>query len=241
LAFYARDLAAIHDAGFGGFARNAAPGLLRRLRRAGIMNGLVVDLGCGSGIWARALTDAGYDVLGVDQSEEMLRIARRRAPRARFVQASVVDYAPPDCAAITALGEVLCYAGSLSVLGHADAELLLFDVATPARGRLTAGRTFTEGDGWLLCNEVRAAGGTLSRRITTFTRAGRGGWRRDDEEHRLTLFDPAEVLAELGRAGYEGRRLRSYGRELRPYPGLAYFEAVSRRARRGPGRRAGRA
>jgi SAM-dependent methyltransferase len=239
LAFYARDLAAIHDAGFGGFARDAAPGLLRRLRRAGIGDGLVVDLGCGSGIWARALTDAGYDVLGVDQSADMLRIARRQASRARFEQASVVDYAPPPCAAITALGEVLCYAGSLSVLGRADAELLLFDVATPARGRLTAGRTFTEGDGWLLCNEVTATGGTLSRRITTFTRAGRGGWRRDDEAHRLTLFDPAEVLAELRRVGYEGRRLRSYGRELRPYPGLAYFEAARRRARPARGRRTG--
>jgi SAM-dependent methyltransferase len=236
LAFYARDLAAIHDAGFGGFARDAAPGLLRRLRRAGINDGLVVDVGCGSGIWARALTDAGYD-----QSAEMLRIARRQAPRARFEQASAVDYAPPSCAAITALGEVLCYAGSLSVLGRADAELLLFDVATPARGRLTAGRTFTEGDGWLLCNEVTAADGTLTRRITTFTRAGRGGWRRDDEEHVLRLFDPAEVMAELDRAGYEGRRLRSYGRELRPYPGLAYFEATNRRARPKPARRAGRA
>jgi SAM-dependent methyltransferase len=230
LPFYARDLAAIHDAGFGAFARDAAPGLLRRLRRAGIDHGLVVDLGCGSGIWARTLTDAGYEVLGVDQSADMLRIARRQAPRARFEQASVVDYAPPPCAAITALGEVLCYAGTLSVLGRADAQLVLFDVATPARGRLTAGRTFTEGDGWLLCNEVTADGGTLRRRITTFTRAGRGGWRREDEEHRLTLFDPAAVLAELGRAGYEGRRLRSYGRELRPYPGLAYFEAARRRA-----------
>ena len=85
MAFYARDLATIHDAGFGGFARDAAPGLLRRLRRAGIHDGLVVDLGCGSGIWARALTDAGYDVLGVDQSEAMLEIARRQAPEAQFV------------------------------------------------------------------------------------------------------------------------------------------------------------
>ena len=242
MAFYARDLAAIHDAGFGAFARDAAPGLLRRLRRAGIDDGLVVDLGCGSGIWARTLTYAGYDVLGVDQSADMLRIARRQAPRARFEQASVVEYAPPPCAAITALGEVLCYAGSLSVLDRADAELLLFDLATPARGRLTAGRTFTEGDGWLLCNEVTAADSTLRRRITTFTlRAGRGGWRRVDEEHRLTLFDPAEVLAQLHRAGYDGRRRRSYGRELRRYPGLAYFEAASRRARPGPGGRAGRA
>jgi SAM-dependent methyltransferase len=227
LAFYARDLAAIHDAGFGGFARDAAPGLLRRLRRAGIHDGLVVDLGCGSGIWARALTDAGYDVLGVDQSEAMLEIARRQAPEARFERGSVVDYRPPPCAAITALGEVLCYAGSLSILERADARLLLFDVATPARA---TGRTFHEGDGWLLCNDATASDRTLTRRITTFTREG-ASWRRDDEEHRLALFAPDEVLATLDAAGYDGRRIRSYGREQQPLPGLAFFAATRRDAR----------
>jgi SAM-dependent methyltransferase len=106
-AFYARDLAHVHDAGFGDFARGAAPGALRRLRLAGIADGLVVDLGCGSGIWPRILTDAGYDVLGIDYSEEMLALARRRAPAARFRRASAFDARLPRCRAITALGEVL--------------------------------------------------------------------------------------------------------------------------------------
>ena len=47
---YRDDLAYIHDAGFGGFARAAAPVLVETLRQAAIMNGLVIDLGCGSGI-----------------------------------------------------------------------------------------------------------------------------------------------------------------------------------------------
>jgi len=227
VALYARDLAEIHDAGYGGFAQTAAPGLLRRLERAGIRSGLVVDLGCGSGIWARALTDAGYDVLGVDESAEMLRIARRKAPRARFEQASVLDYRPPPCQAITALGEVLCYAGSLAPLRRTGgARLLLFDVATPARAG-TAGRSFAAGDGWVLCNEVSAEGDALTRRIITFTRAGRA-WRRADEEHVLRLFEPADVLAALDRADYDGRRIRGYGREQRRLKGLAYFEARRR-------------
>jgi SAM-dependent methyltransferase len=227
VALYARDLAEIHDAGYGAFAETAAPGLLRRLKRAGIRSGLVVDLGCGSGIWARALTEAGYDVLGVDQAADMLRIARRKAPRARFEQASVLDYTPPPCQAITALGEVLCYAGSLEPLRRTGgARLLLFDVATLARAR-TAGRSFGEGDGWVLCNEVSAAGETLTRRIITFTRAGRT-WRRAEEEHVLRLFEPAAVLDELHEAGYEGRRIRSYGREQATFTGLACFEATRR-------------
>ena len=38
----------------------------------------------------------------------------------------------------------------------------------------------------------------------------------------------AEVLAELDRADYDGRRIRGYGREQPPFTGLAYFEARRR-------------
>jgi len=72
---YRRDLAWIHDAGFSGYALGAAPGLLRMLRRHGIAGGLVVDLGCGSGRWARELTGAGYQVLGLDQSPDMILLS----------------------------------------------------------------------------------------------------------------------------------------------------------------------
>jgi len=44
----------------------------------------------------------------------------------------------------------------------------------------------------------------------------------------LRLFEPADVLAALDRAGYDGRRIRGYGREQRPLKGLAYFEARRR-------------
>jgi len=63
------DLAYIHDAGFGDFAASAGVMVIAQLRQAGIRNGLVVDLGCGSGTMARQLRDAGYDVIGVDLSD----------------------------------------------------------------------------------------------------------------------------------------------------------------------------
>ena len=106
---YARDLAYIHHHGFGDFAQQFAPGLLRIFREAGIHGALVVDLGCGSGIWARALLDKGYDVLGVDPSASMLELARQQAPAASFLQSSAYRAALPACVAVTALGEVLSY------------------------------------------------------------------------------------------------------------------------------------
>jgi len=97
MAGYQEDLAYIHDTGFGDFARRAAPGLLAMLRRHGIRRGRVVDLGCGSGIWAAELVAAGFEAVGVDLSAEMLEIARRRAPGAEFVHASLFDVdLPPN-------------------------------------------------------------------------------------------------------------------------------------------------
>lgn len=45
------------------------------LKEYGVEDGLVLDLGCGTGKLTRLLADYGYDMIGVDLSEEMLQIA----------------------------------------------------------------------------------------------------------------------------------------------------------------------
>ena len=53
----------------------------------------VLDVGCGTGIpTARQLVDAGHHVVGVDISEEMLRLARRDVPE-RLVVVGDGDHA----------------------------------------------------------------------------------------------------------------------------------------------------
>ncbi len=106
---YASDLAYIHDTGFGDFARQSAPGLFALLAECQIASAQVVDLGCGSGIWATLLADRGYDVVGVDISAAMVEMAQRRVPEAQFHIASLYDFRLPECGAVTALGEVFNY------------------------------------------------------------------------------------------------------------------------------------
>ena len=49
--------------------------LIGLLKDYGINDGLVVDLGCGTGSLTEILSNNGYDMIGIDNSEEMLNIA----------------------------------------------------------------------------------------------------------------------------------------------------------------------
>ena len=49
--------------------------LLSVLKEYGIHSGVICDLGCGTGKMTRLLAKAGYEMIGVDLSEDMLAIA----------------------------------------------------------------------------------------------------------------------------------------------------------------------
>ena len=46
------------------------------LKEYGVEDGLVLELGCGTGKMARRLAAAGSDMIGIDNSEEMLQVAK---------------------------------------------------------------------------------------------------------------------------------------------------------------------
>lgn len=220
---YRAVLAHVHDVGFGRFARESGGGILELLRECGVTEGRVVDLGCGSGIWAAQLLSAGYEVVGIDQSAPMLRIARRRAPAARFRRGSFVDAELPPCSAVTALGEVFNYlfdernrgAALARVFRRVHAALrpggiFLFDVAQPGRGRSFPAPRYFEGDGWAMGVRVEEKRGVLTRHISTFRSSGKS-WTRDDEVHRLRLYEKADLQRDLRAAGFRVRALKRYG------------------------------
>ena len=52
--------------------------LVDLLKEYGISDGLVLDLGCGTGNMTELLAASGYDMIGVDNAEEMLEIAMEK-------------------------------------------------------------------------------------------------------------------------------------------------------------------
>lgn len=224
--FYREDVAYIHDAGHADFALRSAPGILEILEENEVPEGLVVDLGCGSGQWARELLRAGYRVLGIDISEAMIGLAREKAPGAEFRVGSLFDVPIPPCDAVTSVSEVLNYLfdpenegrGLERVFGRVRDALrpggaFVFDVLGPGQVQPgTTARGFSVGEDWAVLSEREEdlERGTMERRIVSFRKVGEH-YRRDEEVHRVRLYDPEEVEAELGRAGFEVATMRAYG------------------------------
>jgi SAM-dependent methyltransferase len=130
---YEADLAHIHHEGFSEFAEAASAWIVSILPP----RGLVVDIGCGSGVLARALTDAGFEVLGFDVSRAMIALARKTAPRADFKVARFAEVcgagAPPASrgaprAAVRAPGKVPGAGRAGRPLHHVDAIVAIGEV-----------------------------------------------------------------------------------------------------------------
>lgn len=52
--------------------------LIKLLHKHGIKSGILLDLGCGTGTMTEILANAGYDMIGIDNSEDMLQIATEK-------------------------------------------------------------------------------------------------------------------------------------------------------------------
>jgi ubiquinone/menaquinone biosynthesis C-methylase UbiE len=58
--------------------------------------GSALDVGCGTGALAARLAGAGYEVVGLDSSEGMLRVLEERTSRVRAVRGSGISIPFPD-------------------------------------------------------------------------------------------------------------------------------------------------
>ena len=58
--------------------------------------GVVLDAGCGSGYVSALLENGGFHVTGIDISKKMLALAKKNAPRSRFIRMDMTDLKLPS-------------------------------------------------------------------------------------------------------------------------------------------------
>ena len=220
------------------------------LKREGVSPRRAVDLACGTGSVAVLLARQGLDVVGVDQSEEMLTVAAQKAqdlaPAPQFVCQSLenlrlargvdlavcaldsLDYItnPEDCArAIARIYRALNPGG-----------IFIFDVNTPEKLRAMDGQVFLDEDEDVYCvwrGEFDEESNICSYGMDLFQRQGTM-WRRSFEEHREYAYSWTQLTDYLRRAGFTD--IQVYGdRTLRPPEKgeqRMYFKARKGRIRR---------
>lgn len=228
--FYKEDLAYIHDIGFSDWAIKSAPGILEIFDRNKITEGLIVDLGCGSGLSAIELVKAGYRVLGIDISESILDLARIRVPNAEFKLGSVFKAEIPACNAVIAIGECFNYLFERIYKALIPGGVFIFDIVEP--GQVKAGEIsqgFREGKDWIVLveKEEDREQNILTRRIIILRKIEEY-YRRDEEIHRQQLYQRTDIAKKLKEVGFEVEILDSYGDYKLPIARVAFIATKSK-------------
>jgi SAM-dependent methyltransferase len=223
--YYRHDLALVHHRGFGFHAEACAPGILALLEPVRRREGLVLEIGCGSGLLTEHLVDAGHRVWATDASPAMLDLARQVAPGAEEItRLTLPDDPVPPADAIVGVGHALNYLGSLEEI---NASLRSLARALAPGGVLAIdlcdldwGRSHTDGDlgrvgnDWAIITRFSLpSADRYVREMTTFVREDDGTWRRDDERHDNILVDTSAIPALLAAEGLEVDIGTSFGSE----------------------------
>lgn len=230
--YYRHDLALVHHRGFGHHADRCAPGILELLRPVRERGGLVVELGCGSGLLTRHLVDAGHRVIATDASPAMLEIAADHARGAEAIRRLTLPDDPiPAADAIVSVGHALNYlpdeaaidralvaiAGALRPGGVLAIDLCDLDYAEAVSGEPVFAKV---ADDWaIVTRRSTPSPARFVRTMTTFTRTADDAWRRDDEVHVNVLVDTAQAASLLVAEGIDAAVRTAFGAEALP-PGL---------------------
>lgn len=222
MSYYQRDLAFIHDRGYGLHADRCAPGILELL--SGIGEGLVLEVGCGSGALTRHLLAAGLRVVATDASPDMLGLARDSlGPDADLRVLALPDDPLPAADAIVSVGHVISYLPDAAAVEAALAAVagalrpggvLALDILDLDYGQIRAGEPpFARvEDDWAIFTEFSTpTPDRFVRDITTFVPDGAGAWRRGGERHENVLVDTSQIPALLAGHGVRAAVGTSFG------------------------------
>ena len=185
----------------------------------------VVDVACGTGKMTKLLADKGLSVVGVDQSAEMLTVARTKC-RARLVQQDMRKLSLPhavDMATCVNDGVNYLKPCELTPFFTAVAANLksgapfVFDVSSPYKlSQIVGNNVFYWDDDkeTLLWNNSQHTD-SVEMNLTLFIQNSGGAYDRFDEHHTQFIHSPSEIKQALVNAGFDTVEVSSdYGKPL---------------------------
>ncbi len=228
-SLYRRNLALVHHKGFGFHAAACAPGILEILAPVRARSGLVLELGCGTGLLTKELIAAGHQVIATDASAGMLEVARDfLGPGADLRVLALPDDPLPEADAIVAIGHPINYLPSAASIDRAlvaiaravrPGGVVALDLCDLEWGLARRGSpNYSDvGADWAIITRFGTPRPDLfTRDITTFLAEPDGSWRRDDEHHENVLVDTSLIPALMRDHGVEAEVRPAFGTETLP-------------------------
>lgn len=189
------------------------------LKKQGIRDGLLADLGCGTGKMTRLMARAGYDMIGVDSSMEMLEIARDNdSENILYLMQDMREFefygtVRAIYSACDSMNYLLKEEDVLAVLLLANnyldpGGLFLFDMNTPFKyRRLLGDHTFAENreeGSFIWENYFDGESGVNEYDLTLFIREeGTDSFSRFRETHYQRCYSPEQIMRLVEKAGME--------------------------------------
>ena len=188
------------------------------LAREGVKPRTVVDLACGTGSVTEILARKGYDVLGVDMSEDMLTVAAMKLMEQGFMPRFSCQLLQ-ELRLPKAVDMAVCALDSLDYILNPDdckeairraykalnpGGIFIFDVNTPEKLRAMDGQVFLDEDDDVYCvwrGEFDRETNICSYGMDLFQREG-DTWRRSFEEHREYAYSREQLEGFLKDAGF---------------------------------------
>jgi len=186
----------------------------------------ILDLCCGTGQLAHALTERGFRVTGIDGSEEMLRYARENAPAAEFIAADARAFALPAnyhgaLSTFDSLNHVMSLPELTAVFQNVRAALVengvfLFDLNTDESYRANWRGSFAivQDDHVCAVRNGYDPDGKVGRFDATLFRLEAGLWQRSDLTLTQRCYTEREIRSALAEAGFGEVSVYDGGRDL---------------------------
>ena len=202
----------------------ASSATISRVNRA-LLNGT-----CGTGTMTWLLTGRGYELIGVDGSEEMLAAAMEKSGQVEGIPPIFLHQSMPQLDLYGTVDAAICCLDSLNYLTRpADVQrtfrrlhlfiapggLLVFDINTVAKLAALDGQVFLDETEDTYCVwRTEYHRGLCTYYMDLFDRRRDGAWQRELEIHRQRAYTTEELTGWLRAAGFND--IRTWGdRKLR--------------------------
>lgn len=174
---------------------------------------LVLDLACGTGNLTKLLSDNGYDVIGIDGSEDMLNVAREKCPEVLLINQDMTEFE-----LYGTVDAIVCCLDSINYVTDKrklkkmfslvknylePGGLFIFDINSKYKlNNIIGNNTFVRNEEDLFYSwENRNDGRYADFFLTFFIKTDNDNYRKFEEVHTERIYDEDEIKKLLADSG----------------------------------------